>query len=435
MEIIVDDIRAYIIVVIMLCGELDKKILLESSSSAVYSRRAVAALKAIGLVNEKRLRGKTILRLKKPAAWKIMEGIPELKSHYETLTNEHTFKSEPPTAVQRDIQKGCMIYAALNSNMKINLIDLSYLRKRGRHGSPPVSCTNLAYVLCKLNDWNQEKIDSLKEIANHIFFENSNGIQTEENYEDVLEKVLPNDVNLFTSQIVKRYRVNKVNSPTLSINASRSLGHIIGRGNSYAIYQIAQEMIKIQIETETRYREYLFSIYQKVYGSIALKEKITHSPQGECVIFCDDIKNIKAYIRLPKTKHSNRKNLLDVYSQSYLVALNDSSSLDLLTRSCWKQELFEELFSVDEIYEAEKKLKGICDAIIGSTPAIELMSMDLNKIERTISILDADPEVEYIIYCTPKQEEVVTELFEDYENQIEIITYLPMMEERMWKNE
>lgn len=429
MEIHVDNIKSYVFVLLAMCGEIDKKVLLDGIGSPAYGRRAIMSLRdEAGVVTEKNVAGTTLLRLKKPAAWKIMEAFPELQSHYETITNNHQFKTSPPAAVLRDLRKGELILYAINNDINVNLLKIDYLNQRGRKKTLPTFLRRISEnTQPPLQDKSNKKAEAIQSVMEHIFVSNQDKeIRRQNSYGEIVNYMLPNDVYFFSSQEVKRYKnKEQENSPTLSINTSRSFGHIIGRENSYAVYLVSEGLIKLKQETEIRYRDYLENIYRKVYGTIASEDRRNYASKGACILFCPDIESIINHIRYPGRKYKNTNlttTVCDIYSSCYAVPLNNKTAIQKIIGLDWRNDLLLQIFTEDEIHEAEQKLKGFCDAIVNDTMAIELTSLDIKKIETSLQLLHKSREVTLLIYCEEWQREAIKKIYSPYQPQVEIKT-------------
>ena len=421
MDVYIESAKAYVYMTTMLCGEVRKRDLVRGDVKAITMRRAIASLRDESkVILETKVDGDTVLRLRKPFAWKIMAYIPELEKQYEAQTNNHRFKSSPPSSVIRELQRGDLIHFMLKNEIHINHTKLYYRSQRGRKKPPARGFENLADVIThgKEGTLDHEFMD----IAKNIYISKSRD-DNALNYDDLINRILPNELYFFLSFEVKRYkrRSDAGRSPTLSINASRAFGHLVGRENSYSVFMIQDESVKLNRDVEVRFRDYLKNISRGIFGTSVEIERNKYAPKGECILVCPDEKSILKYIREPKKSYRDtnlKTTVADIYSRCYAVTLADSDAINLITQRDWRSRLLTSIFLPAELSGAEDVSFDYCDAVYDDDMAIELVTMDIKKIEATLKLLDKSKKIKLHVFCKDQQKDLAKEIFKKFSKQV-----------------
>lgn len=389
----------YLFVVLAMCGECEKDMLVSFSSNAPYMRKSINSLISKKWIRQAKSDKGKILRLTSKG-YNILETLPPLKKHYDGITNNNHKQSDAGTLSRRKgiarVTCECIKAGYAVNNLLIEK-DISKGKKPAPSTAPDYTNADI-----QINEPITTGLPNTK-----LIYEKKSDIR-EIDSGIISSTVSISEIGFVTSNIIKALNRGTVQS---QINRSRMRGAITGRHLIYATY-FQEGPLQFRKPDEVVVTDALRQITQKAYGEEQSQSYYRENPKGEAVLFmkkASDILNILSGEWIIGGTY-----LDDVYNHVYVNT--NTESLKMITTAGWKVNLLEKIYRKNEIEKITKEgLSGYCDAYVNNEMmSTEIISMDLNKIKRSIRNLDNGMKMHII--CTRPQEELARSI---YENHIE----------------
>lgn len=403
-RLIAEDIAVYTYMVVALCGEVTKVMLMENGAKAPrYMREAIKkCVDKKYLVERKTPHGK-IIRLSHKG-YTALSNIPALKHHYEGLTDKHTFKNDPVVYSRRSAA-ACSILAAMNAGLGIDNISLTYDNARGR----------------KPNQKERgEKIEFGKKLYTgiehlHVFYENEGDEKYEMEYTEFVKRIPANHTNLFTNVKVKESR-GLLENEIKAIIRSRTKGHIFGGHTGYAVYAMPTSVMPTSETDENVYGRYVSNVHRAACGRAPLQSGEFRAMNGNAIVICEDESLIQEII----AETSGRFTLHKTFAHTYIVPMH-SPNLALITKDNWRDNKLEGLYDEDELSHKNKEgFPSFCNAVVGGLPSMDMYAYDVNKILKSFNLIKTASGLHII--CSDYQEPVLREIYKEHADKVVIET-------------
>lgn len=423
-SVIVHSKRCLIFSYVILCGQLKRKDLAGACGSRQETSRIINELIDSGLLTSKKVLGSRIVRLQMPEAQKVLDEMDDVDRFYKRITEDHHFSMTPAVKGKRKLKRSVFALSCLMHSININEISLKYQKAKDRTKVP-------IGALIQNDEKRLSKVDPRGHVTESDATEKqicmllrdievqSDGYDQHIRYEDRLKRIDKNAPHFFYSVDVKHYNESKEDPGTLNISSSRAIGHLIGAYNSYSVFYVESEKDAYRDSSERNFRNYIESKFQTVYGKEAYDERRKGSPKGECLIIYDNEEVLVRFVDLMANNNNTKAFPPLFYSKSYALPLFDAR-LNMMTRQDWKRKLTEQLFTLGQIESAKYIKYEWCDAVIDETPAMELVSMDLNKILDTKRILSTHKDLRLHAVCRPEDSTLIKRLYREEAAQLNI---------------
>lgn len=379
MKITAESMNAYLFLLCGLCTEIKRDELLKGLGTVTFARRTLRAALDGGMLCEKKTPlGKTVGLSHK--GYTALSEVADLRWHYDLMSNARTMRYDSASLARR-LEKSRVLFSSVMAGLPVNGITYEYERKRGRKHSGRKS-----------------------RAVSGLYTSGKPLTKEAKPYETLLSENPPDVASLYTAALIKRYEVLTGRfAPTLRINQSRARGHIIGPGTNYACYCMNGQPEKLVTSVEEKLSGYLSGIYMRCYGAEEAGLLRRVSPSGDALLFCTRKDAVLSLARKPGERRK-KSSICDIYSRVFIIP--PQKRIDRMCMQNWQKNLKDSLYLPEEIKRAEGS--GF-DAYVEGRYSLELVSMDLCRIERALEIKDQG--VRLHVLCSEDDKSVLEELF------------------------
>lgn len=429
MKIVSNTLDEYLVHLVSLCGQMPLSELDKIQLGKSYLMNNVRQLVRDKKIAKVSTEAGVIYRIKKPHGYTQVETHQGLFAHYNLLTNNQTFTGQK-LALLRASHIASVIHFMHRAKIPVDGVELEYLP------TPPSKRRKAPSA--KDNPNPQNRFLGLDDMLINILDKDEG-----RTYEEILREINPDNQNFFISKVVKRYKImgEDTSSPTLRINTSRFLGHLIGRGNSYPVYMVTKDMNQLPLNSERILKDYLEKLHRSVYGIKASEDRRKTHPNGTGLFLIPSIDEIISIMENApeltsggKAKTKSKVYPPEIYGEAYTLPVNSCGEklLKILMHPHGQDKLHQLLFSDEQIKAAKVGPASVydADAIIDEQLVYELITLDMSKMSLVKKLLEND-KTEIKIVCFEWQLETFFKLYENAKGKLEFVSLNEDTSEKM----
>lgn len=401
-RLIAEDIATYTYMTVAMCGEVEKRMLLDNGIKEVrYMRESVKKCVDKKYIAERKTSHGKILRLTHKG-YTALSNVPALKYHYEGLTDKHTFKNDPVVHARRSAA-ACAILAAMNAGLGVDNISLTYEGRRGRRENPKEAEGKI--------EFGKRQYAGIEHL--YVFYENEGDEEYKMEYTEFVKRIPANHTNLFTGGRVKESR-HLSETEIKAIIRSRTKGHIFGGHTGYAVYAMPTSIMPTNETDENAYGRYVSNVHRAACGRAPLPAGEFRAMNGNAIVICENESMVQEII----AQAGGRFTLHKSFAHTYVVPMR-SPSLCLITKDGWRDSLIEGLYDEAELCHKNKEgFPSCCNAVVGGKPSLDMYAFDINKILKSFNVLKGTEGLHII--CSKWQVPMMKGIYEKYKDKVVI---------------